>query len=146
MAKHKVITTGQQIDRAIAQAKSLDDEPRVIAVDYRPGSGLDLFILRMSSGERHIIPREMLEGLQHATRAQLAGVQILGHGTGLHWPALDVDHYVPALLRHVYGTSRWMAQIGRQGGAARTEAKAKAARANGLKGGRPKRTPVRQTA
>jgi hypothetical protein len=26
-------------------------------------------------------------------------VEILGHGTGIHWPDLDFDLYVPSLLR-----------------------------------------------
>jgi hypothetical protein len=65
-------------------------------------------------------------------------VEIVGHGTGLHWPALDVDHYVPSLLRRVYGNRNWMAEIGRSGGSVRSVAKKKASRVNGLKGGRPR--------
>ncbi|MGA2169635.1 MAG: hypothetical protein ABSG62_15610 [Terracidiphilus sp.] len=56
------------------------------------------------------------------------------------FPDLDVDLYVPALIEGVYGSRRWMAQLGKKGGSARTEAKRKAAKANGAKGGRPKRT------
>ena len=79
-----------------------------------------------------------LEGLQKASKEQISEVKILGNGTGLHWPALNLDHYVPSLLRHIYGTKRWMAEIGRSGGSAKTIAKRKASQANGLKGGRPR--------
>jgi hypothetical protein len=111
----------------------------VTEVEYRPGAGLDLLILKLSDGHRQLIPREDLEGLQGATREQIAQVKILGNGTGLHWPALNLDHYVPNLLRHIYGTKWWMAEIGRSGGSVRSAAKRKASQANGLKGGRPKR-------
>jgi hypothetical protein len=49
-----------------------------------------------------------------------------------------VDHFVPGLLNHIFGTSRWMAELGRRGGSSTSATKAAAARANGKKGGRPK--------
>lgn len=144
MAKHKVVTTDAEIDTAIAAAQSLPDEPRVTEVEYVSGTGLDLLILKLSDGRRHVIPREDLQGLAGVPPEQVAQVEILGNGTGLHWPALDVDHYVPSLLRHVYGTRRWMAEIGRSGGSAKSPAKRRASRENGMKGGRPprKKLPV----
>jgi hypothetical protein len=142
MAKHEVVTTDAQIDKAIQQAGALVNEPRVTAVEYRPGNGLDLLILKLSDGRRHLIPREDLEGLSGATRDQIANVEILGRGTGLHWPDLDLDHYVASLLRHVYGTSRWMREIGRAGGSATSARKRKAAQLNGKKGGRPRHKSV----
>jgi hypothetical protein len=138
MAKHKVVTTNAEIDGAIEQAQGLKHEPRVLSVEYKRNPGLDLLILKLSDGRRHLIPREELQGLQSATKEQVAAVEIVGQGTGLHWPALDVDHYVPSLLRRVYGNRNWMAEIGRNGGSARSVAKKKASRANGLKGGRPR--------
>lgn len=139
MTTHRVVTTDTQIDQAIARAKALANEPRVTSVAYRPGPGLDLLILQMSDGHRCLLPREDLQGLQGATRQQLSQIEILGNGTGLHWPALDVDLYVPALLQGIYGTRKWMAGIGAKGGSATSIAKRKASRANGRKGGRPKR-------
>jgi hypothetical protein len=137
-AQHKIVTTDAEIDRAIERAKHLQSDPRVTGVEYRPGPGLDLLILRLSDGHRHLIPREDLQGLQSATKEQIMRVEILGNGTGLHWPALNLDLYVPSLLRRIYGTKSWMAEIGRRGGSAKGAAKKRAARVNGLKGGRPK--------
>ncbi len=97
----------------------------MIKVEYRPGSGLNLLILKLSDGHRHLIPREDLQGLQSATKEQIAQVEILGNGTGLHWPALDVDYYVPNLLRGIYGTKSWMAEIGRSGGSAKSVARSR---------------------
>jgi hypothetical protein len=139
MAKHRVIPSDAEIDHAIARAKSLEGELRVTRVEYRPSPGLDLLILKLSDGHRLLIPREDLEGLQAATKEQIARVEILGNGTGLHWPSLDLDYYVPNLLRGIYGTTHWMAQIGHSGGSATSKAKKRASRANGLKGGRPRK-------
>ncbi|HEX4319321.1 MAG TPA: DUF2442 domain-containing protein [Acidobacteriaceae bacterium] len=143
MAKHKVITTEAEIDQAIQEAKKLKDEPRVVGVEYVPGTKLDLLILRLNDGRRQVIPRENLEGLQDAPSEQIGRVEILGNGTGLHWPDLNVDFYVPNLLMHIYGTRRWMAQIGRSGGSVKSVAKRKASRTNGLKGGRPRQKEQR---
>ena len=140
--RHRVATSDAEIDRAIEGAKALHGEPLVTEVEYRPGPGLDLLILKLNDGHRHVIPREDLQGLQSATKGQIGRVEILGSGTGLHWPDLDVDFYVPGLLRGVYGTKKWMAEIGRSGGSVRSAAKKRAARANGLKGGRPRRKEV----
>jgi uncharacterized protein DUF2442 len=142
VVRHKIVTTNAEIDRAIEHAKSLQGEPRVTGVEYRPGAGLDLLILKMNDGRRHMIPREDLQGLQSATKEQIAQVEILGNGTGLHWPSLNLDLYVPSLLRRVYGNKKWMAEIGRSGGSVKSAAKKRAARVNGLKGGRPRRREI----
>jgi hypothetical protein len=136
-----VVTTDEEIDAAIARAASLADEPRATSIAYRPG--LDVFVVMLSNGERMVLQRELLQGLQDGTKRQLANVEITPQGSGLHWPDLDVDLYVPSLLRHIYGTKQWMSKIGRLGGAARTPAKAEASRVNGSLGGRPKRAMSR---
>jgi len=81
-----------------------------------------------------------VQGLGRATHEQIQNYELLGRGTGISFPDLDVDLYVPALIEGVYGNRRWMAQLGKMGGRARTEAKRQAAKANGAKGGRPPRT------
>ena len=59
---------------------------------------------------------------------------------GLHWPRLDADVYVPGLMAGALGSRAWMArELGAQGGRTSTPAKAAAARANGAKGGRPRK-------
>jgi hypothetical protein len=45
-----------------------------------------------------------------------------------------LDFYVPGLLRGIYGTKKWMAEIGRSGRSIKTAAKKRAARVNRLKG------------
>ncbi len=135
----RIATSDAEIDRAVERARRLREGPLVTEVEYRPGPGLDLIILKLSDGRRHLLPREDLQGLESGTKEQIANVEIVGGGTGLHWPELDADLWVPALLRGVYGSRQWMAKIGRRGGLARSMAKKKAARVNGKLGGRPKR-------
>ncbi len=142
IVRHRIATSDAEIDRAIERARNLRREPLVTAVEYKPGPGLDLLILKLSDGHRRAIPREDLQGLQSAAKEQIARVEILGGGTGLHWPDLDVDLYVPGLLRGIYGTKKWMAEIGRSGGSVKSAAKKRAARVNGSKGGRPRRKEI----
>ncbi|HTZ83176.1 MAG TPA: DUF2442 domain-containing protein [Candidatus Acidoferrales bacterium] len=136
----RIATPDSEIDRAIAYARRLRGEPVVNEVEYMSGSGLDLLVLKLSDGHRHVIPREDLQGLESATTDQISHIEILGGGTGLHWPDLNVDLYVPALLRGISGNRQWMAKIGRRGGEATSPAKKKASRANGKLGGRPTRS------
>ena len=88
-----------------------------------------------------MVPVHLLEELAEAGADDLAEIEISPAGLGLHWPRLDADVYVPALMQGVFGTRRWMAaQLGASGGRATSKAKADAARANGRKGGRPPRS------
>jgi hypothetical protein len=139
MARHKVVTTTDEIDQALDSAKKQGEATLVTAVEYRSSPDLDMLVLRLSDGHRHLVARENVEGLQGATTEQIAHVEILGGGTGLHWPELDLDLYVPALLQNVYGTRRWMTALGRRGGMAKSPGKRKSSKVNGLKGGRPRR-------
>jgi hypothetical protein len=78
---------------------------------------------------------DLAQGLEGASDADLAAMEILGNGYGLHWPSLDVDLAVPDLMAGLLGTRSWMA---RKAGSTTSKAKAKAARENGKKGGRPR--------
>ncbi len=135
---HRIVTTDEQIDEAVTRAKSFSpSDRRVIRARYEPDD--DRIALFLADGVNVSIPRKYLQGLESATRAQVTDIEIVGHGTGLHWPQLDVDHYVSGLLSSVFGTRRWMQELGRLGGTSTSKAKAEAARANGAKGGRPRK-------
>jgi hypothetical protein len=47
--------------------------------------------ITLATGVELAIPRQLLQGLDGATPAQLAGVEILGPGDSLHWESPDVD-------------------------------------------------------
>jgi len=80
------------------------------------------------------------QGLEKAKPDQLASIEITPSGLGIHFPHVDADLYLPALLEGFLGSRRWMAsELGRAGGKAATEAKVAAARRNGKLGGRPRK-------
>ena len=139
---HQVQVSGRQIDSALAGARQFEaNDPRVIRVQYEAKE--DLVSLCFADGLKVSIPRKQLQGLERADQSQLSKIEIVGNGTGLNWPLLDIDHYVPGLLEHRLGTRRWMNEIGRRGGLAKSAAKTEAARRNGLKGGRPRLSVLR---
>jgi len=83
-------------------------------------------------------PRDV-EGIEHATPSQLNEIEISPSGFGIHFPAVDADLYVPALLEGFLGSKTWMAsRLGQIGGQSRSKAKQTASRANGKLGGRAK--------
>jgi Protein of unknown function (DUF2442) len=98
-------------------------------------------VVHLNTGIELAFPPALAEGLADAAPEDLAEIEISPAGLGLHWPKLDADLYVPALLQGVFGSRQWMAaQLGAAGGRARSPAKARSSRANGRKGGRPRKT------
>jgi hypothetical protein len=79
----------------------------------------------------------LAQGLESATDDQHSKIEILGAGFGLHWEVLDVDLSIPGLLADAFGTRAYMA---RRAGEATSPTKAAAARIDGSKEGRPRKT------
>ena len=101
-------------------------------------------VVDLNTGVQIAFPTRLAEGLAEASPDDLAEIEISPAGLGLHWPKLDADVYVPALLQGVFGSKRWMAeQLGAAGGKVRSPAKAAAARQNGRRGGRPRKAADR---
>lgn len=125
--------TDVAIDAALARGqRTLETEPRAAAARY--DAALDRVVIDLTNGCSFAFPPRLAQGLETATAADLAAVEVLGAGLGLHWEALDVDLSVQGLLAGLFGTKRYMA---RRAGQTTSPAKAQAARANGAKGGRP---------
>lgn len=137
MAKPELETRG--FEAAVARGEARLRGPRAESAHY--DAGRDRVIVRLTTGvEIGFAPRGA-EGLQDATREDLAEIAVEAFGLGIHFPRLDADLYVPALLEGVLGSKTWMAaRLGASGGRARGGAKAEAARANGRRGGRPRKT------
>ena len=113
-------------------------EPRAAAARYDAATGR--VVIDLTNGCLFAFPARALQGLAQATDADLAAVEVTGGGHGLHWEALDADFTVPGLLMGLFGTRAWVArEQARRAGATTSPAKAAAARANGAKGGRPRR-------
>jgi hypothetical protein len=116
----------------------LDTEPRAVAARY--DAETDRVMLDLANGCVYAFPAALVEDLQGASPADLGSVEVDGLGFNLYFPALDVDLQVPALIGGVFGTKAWMTrELARRAGQVTSEAKALAARANGAKGGRPRK-------
>ena len=128
--------TEADIDVAIERGRvALATEPRASAARY--DRKLDRVIVDLTNGCTFAFPPGAAQGLEQATAEQLEAVEVLGVGFGLHWDALDTDLSVAGLLAGLFGTRSYMA---RRAGQTTSPAKAAAARANGTKGGRPRKT------
>jgi hypothetical protein len=96
--------------------------------------------VNLNNGLEVAFPVRLAEGLASAKSSDLADIEISPTGLGLHWPRLDADLYLPALMNGLFGTRRWMASLlGNVGGKASSSAKQAAARAKGKRGGRPRK-------
>ena len=115
--------------------------PRAVSAYHDRASGR--VVVELSSKIAVSFRPEDAQGLEHAKAADLAEIEVSPSGFGIHFPRLDADIYVPALLEGFLGSRKWMAaRMGEAGGRSRSRAKKKAARVNGLKGGRPRRREV----
>ncbi|MFK0332282.1 DUF2442 domain-containing protein [Rhizobium sp. NPDC090275] len=127
-------------DAELAQAKQrweAERAERPIPASVRFDVASERVILDFTNGASFIFPARALQGLEEATVAELAEVELLGE-TGLHWESLDADYAISGLMNGVFGTRSFM-EAQRRGGQSRSPAKAAASRANGAKGGRPKK-------
>ena len=112
-----------------------------IAVSARYDRRIGRVVVGLSSGLEIAFKPHDAQGLEQAKPGQLADIEISPAGLGLHFPALDADLYLPALLDGFLGSRRWMAAaMGKAGGGATSEAKRVAARTNGKLGGRPRKS------
>lgn len=126
----------REIETAEARGKLASSvEPRAASARY--DRRLKRVVVELTNGASFAFPPHLAQGLEQAAGDELAAVEILGNGYGLHWESLDVDLSVPGLLAGIFGTRSHMA---RRAGQARSAAKAAAARANGAKGGRPRKS------
>jgi hypothetical protein len=106
-------------------------------VRYDAASGR--IIIEFDNGSAFLVPARSLQGLEGASDDELSEVDLLGE-TGLHWERLDVDFTIRGIMAGFFGTAKFM-HAARRGGRSRSEAKVAAARANGAKGGRPRKPP-----
>ncbi|MFZ4381595.1 MAG: DUF2442 domain-containing protein [Sandarakinorhabdus sp.] len=132
--------TDAEIAAATAAGRAeLDMLPRAVSARYDAGSGR--VMVELANGCLFAFPARLVQDLAAASDADLAGIEIGPNGLGLSWPDIDADIWLPALVNGVFGTRRWMAgEMGRKGGTVRSAAKSAAARSNGSKGGRPRKS------
>lgn len=129
----------EEFDQANRKGRALSASlPRATSARY--DRRLGRVFIELSTGLAVAFSPRDAEGLEDASPAELNAIEISPSGFGIHFPKLDADFYLPALLEGHFGSRKWMAsRLGAKGGAARSSAKAAAARRNGRRGGRPRK-------
>ncbi|MDB9495356.1 DUF2442 domain-containing protein [Spirulina major CS-329] len=140
-------TDDAALDAEIAEAEAraialADAGPCAEAVWYN--SERQLIEIQLKNGAIFSFPPHLAQGLTNAAPHELENGCLGADGLSVHWDSLDADFSVLGLIQGIFGTKTWMAELGRRGGQRSSVAKQQAARANGKKGGRPKKTKPRQ--
>ena len=133
----------ENFDLANKRATELQGSiPRAVSARYDPKTRR--IEIQLSSNLRVSFSPRDAQGLAGATSSQLQEIEISPSGFGIHFPRLDADLYLPAILQGFLGSRKWMAsRLGQVGGKSRSVAKKKASRANGKLGGRPRKASRR---
>ena len=80
-------------------------------------------VVDMANGMTLLIPTYLLQSLQAATAKELAEIEILGAGSGLYWPKLDVDIGVAGLLAEIFRGNKLVTKLGSVGTRVNSKAK-----------------------
>lgn len=135
------LPTEEEILAAIERGRvAAETEPRAASAFY--DAQTERVVIELTNGCMFAFPAEYGQGLRGATAEQLSRVEVLPGGSAILWDEIDAGLAVAPLLAGVFGSKAWMRELGRQGGRVQSEAKARASRENGKKGGRPRK--VRQ--
>jgi hypothetical protein len=76
--------------------------PAAVSVRYERRSAR--LVISLSSGVDISFPPKLVQGLEAAKPADLTDAQISPSGLGVHFPKLDADLYIPALLQGFLGS------------------------------------------
>jgi Protein of unknown function (DUF2442) len=127
----------EEFERANQRARELQARvPRAVSARYDRRTGR--VVIELSSGLEVRFQPEIVEGLKGANAGQFEKIEISPSGFGIHFPKLDADLYLPALLEGVFGSRKWVAsRLGQFGGLSKSSRKVAASRRNGKLGGRP---------
>jgi hypothetical protein len=125
-----------------SEALPSNREPAAEAITFEPQTRR--FTLRLVGGTVVDFSADVLWELQGATAEQLAQAQLVPSGSTLTWPDLDADISVAGLVLDLLASPEWRRvlrrSVARELAATRSPARAAAARANGKRGGRPRKS------
>jgi hypothetical protein len=125
--------TDEEIERARERGRE-EHKRGAASVRYRPGP--DVIELEMRSGATVILPRKLIPYLGDKPKSVAASASIAPGGTSLWFEEADLSYSIAGLIREIFGIEVQQ----QRAGAARSRTKAAASRANGAKGGRPRKT------
>jgi hypothetical protein len=99
----------QQFEAANRKARELQNNlPRATSAYFDPRS--QQIVIGLSSRVEIRFSPHDAQGLEGATPGDLESIEISPSGFGIHFPGLDADLYVPALLSGRLGSKRWLSR------------------------------------
>jgi hypothetical protein len=135
------ITERQMREAEERTRKHIAENPVAVSATFRPEDGR--LAIELSNGASFAIPARFIQGLENASDDDLKIIEITASGMGVYFPSVDADILVLPLLAGVLGSRSFMAKrMGKAGGSSRSASKAEASRANGARGGRPRKVTV----
>jgi Protein of unknown function (DUF2442) len=127
-----------QIRRETAERDAVQPRAERVSYDARKKR----IVVELRRGAVVSLPLERLPWLRGATAKQLAALHVSRYGDAIVSDELDVHIAVGGLMQDLVGLTSAASVLGSAGGKATSPAKASAARANGKRGGRPRKQPA----
>ncbi len=128
--------TEEELERMFAAADRRGKEAlktEIQAREARYDHESNRLVIELKNGATFIVPCELIQGVSDADPRDIAAVELGPRGASLHWEKLDQDFTVGGLVRGIFGTRKWMAELERMRGRVKSKSKASASRANGRK-------------
>lgn len=132
LAQLQVARRADAIDRAAGR--------RALSASYDRAKGR--VMMELTNGNVFGFLAKSIPAIAHLSDDELSKVAVSPAGIGLHWNKLDIQLSVGGLLLDAIARKAATSELARIAGKSRSSAKAAASRANGKKGGRPRKRPA----
>ena len=125
----------REVVRVSKAAKPVDVEPHAKAARFDRKTGR--IVVELDNDCVFAFPARGVQGLEDATAAQLAEIELLGGGYALHWPRVNASLRIEGALAGIFGSAKWMMRLTTKEAGGRTVPRKTAApRESDRKGGR----------
>jgi hypothetical protein len=139
---HDILTTAAEMREAVKAARKREREATKIR-SARYDEERDAIVADLSTGSTLVVPRPSVSGLAKASASELADLSITPGGEGLWSDAVDDGVLLEQLLVLAAGEATLGTIGARINAAKKSPARAAASRANGAKGGRPRKASAK---